>query len=121
MLLQRTEELETRLVIARWLQLISLLLGGIVLIGTMIATLDHLIQLGFAAAWSLAIVATLFAVEQAIIRPSRRQLNRDQRALYKAVEFLRETVGVVTMDLSPLDEAELRVRLSRFPIGTDLP
>jgi hypothetical protein len=50
---------------------------------------------------------------------SRRLLERDQRALYEIVDMLREVEKGIAerYQLSSLERAEFRIRLSRFDIG----
>ncbi len=50
---------------------------------------------------------------------TRRHLRRDQRALFEIVGILREVESAIAQqaELSALERAEFRIRLSRFDIG----
>jgi hypothetical protein len=60
---------------------------------------------------------------QLISLKASRRVRRDRRALAEIVELLRETSGVIARRdaWSKLDEAEFRIRLSRFDVerGSD--
>ena len=51
----------------------------------------------------------------------RRRLNREHRSLYEVLDLLREVESSYSSkyDLSPLERAELRIRMSRFSIAPE--
>lgn len=70
------------------------------------------------------IIAMLLAVstQSAIARLSKRK-DRDQRALLRLVELLRETESIISEvnGWSPLERAQFQIRISRFDIGESAP
>lgn len=56
-----------------------------------------------------------------MIRPAETRLERDKRALSEIVKLLRETEEVISIQemWSPFEQAQLRIRLSRFGAGTE--
>jgi hypothetical protein len=120
-LLQRTEQLESRLIASRVLKWLLWVVAAIGVVITLVAlSVAHFATAGFVALSIAVLTGSLIALDGALVRPWRRQLDRDRRALSNLVELLRETAGVIVRDWSPLEEAAMRIRLSRFPIGTDV-
>jgi ABC-type multidrug transport system fused ATPase/permease subunit len=72
---------------------------------------------------SIAVVCSAAIIFFALQHRSRmrRHLQRDQRALYQIVGMLRELESAISErdNLSALERAEFRIRLSRFDIGPD--
>ena len=69
-------------------------------------------------AGAVALVAYSFTIDVALLRGIRRRSRSDRNALHEVLKLLREVEGVTSAEdnWTPLQQAEFRIRLSRFAI-----
>ena len=119
-LLALAEELQEKVDEANrrmWMRIFTLLMvAGLIVAACSIALffLQHSSQLVIMIGVAYAVV--LSASEYFFIQRFREKMHRDTRALYAIVDMLREIEGSIAKEsnLSTLERAEFRIRLSRF-------